>query len=101
MLFLVISTPRADPPSTINSSRRKSFRWFEALIASRKILSHYARVGRGGVVVFDVETMVELHRYMNEWSEMVPVHFDVYPLLGADEAKAYLKVHGKPKRAAR
>ena len=55
----------------------------------------YARVGRGGVAVFDVASTLELHQYINEWSEYVPAHFEVYPLLDSDEAQAYLKVHAR------
>jgi hypothetical protein len=27
---------------------------------------------------------------MNEWADIIPAHFDVYPLLDEDTAKAYL-----------
>jgi hypothetical protein len=31
-----------------------------------------------------------LHRLLNEWAEIIPAHFDVYPLIDMDQAKAFL-----------
>ena len=28
---------------------------------------------------------------MNEWAEIIPAHFDVYPLIDPEKAKAYLE----------
>ena len=51
----------------------------------------WARAGRGAVVLFDVPDNETLHRLMNEWAEIIPAHFDVYPLIDPDKAKAYLE----------
>ena len=40
-----------------------------------------ARVGRGAVAVFDVESNNDLHRILNEWADIIPAHFDTYPLV--------------------
>ena len=41
-----------------------------------------------------------LHRLINEWSEIMPAHFDVYPLLDAGTAQKYLNEgsRGRKKR---
>jgi muconolactone delta-isomerase len=81
MLFLVISTPRPERPST--------------LVQSGMAKSVHARVGRGAVALFDVDSNETLHRLMNEWSDMIPAHFDVYPLLDEETAKAFLATQMK------
>jgi hypothetical protein len=37
-------------------------------------------VGRGAVAVLDVEDNDALHQILNEWADIVPAHFDTYPL---------------------
>ena len=37
-------------------------------------------LGRGAVAVFDVEDNDALHRILNEWADIIPAHFDTYPL---------------------
>lgn len=86
MLFLVISTPRPDKPSQVAAARRQYWPWVQALRDSGVVRAVYPRVGRGVVAVFDVESHEALHRLIGEWSEMVPAHFDFYPLLEPDEA---------------
>jgi hypothetical protein len=60
------------------------------LLNSGMARSVHARVGRGAVALFDVDSNTTLHRLMNEWADIIPAHFDVYPLLDEDTAKAYL-----------
>jgi len=50
----------------------------------------YARAGRGAVAVFDVEDNDGLHRILNEWADIVPAHFDTYPLIEGDAAQRML-----------
>jgi hypothetical protein len=95
MLFLVITTPRRDPPSSVTSRRQDYWGWIKPLQKSKEVLWVAARVGRGGAALFDVKSTLKLHQYMNEWSEFMPVHFDVYPLLDSREAQAFLKSHNK------
>jgi hypothetical protein len=47
--------------------------------------------GRGGGALFDVPDNETLKRIMIEWAEIIPAHFDVYPLIDPDRAKAYLE----------
>jgi hypothetical protein len=40
--------------------------------------------------VLDVESNDALHRLLNEWAEIIPAHFDTYPLIDVDAAKRML-----------
>ncbi len=93
MLFLVISTPRADAPSNVTGKRQRFWDWVAPLIEAKTITTFHARVGRGAIAVVDVDSLVSLHRILNEWAELIPTQHDVYPLLDGDSAQAYLKVH--------
>ena len=96
MLFLVISTPRAEAPSEATSRRKLFWKWIEPLLASGEMKAMYPRVGRGGVVIFDVPSNEVLHQRMSEWAEMVYATFEVYPLVDGANALAYLDQHRKP-----
>ena len=43
--------------------------------------SFYARTGRGAVALFDVDSNETLHGLLNEWAEIIPAEFDIYPLI--------------------
>lgn len=90
MLFLVISEPRPEPPSGVVALRRRFWEWARPLQESGEIRSLYARIGRGAVVLFDVGSNEQLHRRLNEWSEMIPAQFTVYPLIDPGAAQAFL-----------
>ncbi len=95
MLFLVISTPLPSRPSTVTAARKRYWRWMDPLLKSGASRAVYARVGRGAVALFDVESTATLHRLINEWSDIIPAHFDVYPLLDAKAAQKYLNQSGR------
>jgi hypothetical protein len=42
-------------------------------------------------VLFDVLSNEQLHRRMNEWADIIPARFEVYPLIDPDSAKQYLQ----------
>ena len=90
MLFLVVSTPRADQPSSMTARRQDYWTWLAPLQASGVCRHVYARVGRGAVVVFEVAGNDELHRLLNEWAEIIPAHFEVHPLIDPLHAQAFL-----------
>ncbi len=90
MLFLVISEPRPEPPSSVTSQRKKFWDWVAPLQASGEVRSIHAKVGRGAVALFDVPSNEGLHRRLNEWADIIPAHFQVHALIDPDAAKAYL-----------
>jgi hypothetical protein len=95
MLFLVISTPRPDRPSIVVAARKKYWTWMQPLLDSGMARAVYARVGRGAVALFDVDSNVTLHRLINEWSDIIPAHFDLYPLLDPAAAQRFLATRGR------
>jgi len=90
MLFLVISAPRPEPPSSVTSQRKLYWDWVAPLQASGEVRSVHAKVGRGAVVLFDVVSNERLHQRLNEWADIIPAHFEVHPLIDPDAAKAFL-----------
>jgi Domain of unknown function (DUF3303) len=50
----------------------------------------YARAGRGAVAILDVESNEALHLILNEWADIIPAHFDVYPLVDLEATKRML-----------
>lgn len=94
MLFLVISEPRPEPPSSVVASRQQYWDWIAPLRASGEVRSVYARVGRGAVVLFDVPSIEVLHQRLNEWQDMIPAHFEIYPLIDSAAAQHFLRTGG-------
>jgi hypothetical protein len=89
-LFLVISNPRPERPSE-QAARRQTFWPWIGQHEKAGVCKHiYARVGRGAVAVFDVESNDQLHRMLNEWADIIPAEFDVYPLVDVGETKKML-----------
>jgi uncharacterized protein DUF3303 len=96
VLFLVISTPRPERPSTVARARKKFWRWIDPKLKSKQCRFVHARTGRGAVALFDVESNEELHALLNGWAEIIPARFDLYPLIDPAAARRYL---GRKKRA--
>jgi hypothetical protein len=90
VLFLVISTPRPERPSAVASSRKKFWRWIDPMLKLKQCRFVHARVGRGAVALFDVRSNEELHAFLNGWADIIPAHFDVYPLIDPAAAQRYL-----------
>jgi hypothetical protein len=81
MLFLVVSTPRPERPTDVAAARQTFWPWIDGY-RQQNICRHiYARVGRGAAAIFDVESNNDLHRILNEWADIIPAHFDTYPLV--------------------
>ena len=91
MLFLVISNPEPVRPSTVVENRKRYWPWAQGLLDSGKAQSFYARTGRGAVAIFDVESNETLHALLNEWSEIVPAKFQIYPLISPDSIRQFLE----------
>jgi hypothetical protein len=45
-------------------------------------------------VLFDVPSNEVLHRRLNEWQDIIPVRFEVHPLIDPDAAQSYLRTSG-------
>jgi hypothetical protein len=90
MLFLVVSTPRPERPSELAAARQSFWPWINKYQASGACRHVYARVGRGAAAVFDVDSNETLHLILNEWADIIPAHFDTYPLVDLDATKRML-----------
>ena len=97
MLFMVISTPRPEKPSSVASSRKKFWKWINPLQDAGVAKWIYARPGRGAVALFDAESHEHLHRLLNQWAELIPASFELHPLIDAGQAQAHLARSAKPK----
>jgi hypothetical protein len=95
LLFLVISRPAPARPSAVAPRRLAFWRWIEPKLRSGQALWAYPKVGRGVATAFDVRSHEELHRLLNEWSEIVPAEFDVHPLVDRAKAKLALAQAGR------
>jgi muconolactone delta-isomerase len=93
MLFMVISTPRPEPPSAVTAKRKAYWEWLAPLQAQGLIRQVWARTGRGAIALLDVPDNETLHRLLNEWAEIIPATFDIYPLIDPGPARAYLEQH--------
>src|ERR1700752_2649033 len=87
MLFLVVSTPRPERPSELEKTRQSFWPWIAHYEARGICRQSYARVGRGAVVVFDVEDNNALQQILNEWADIVPAQVDTEPLIDVEAAK--------------
>ncbi|NYT62719.1 hypothetical protein H0A66_10380 [Alcaligenaceae bacterium] len=81
MLFLVISTPFPQQPSTIRKNQTLWWDWINHQISIGVAKHVYTKLGRGAVVIFDVERPEDIHKLVNQWSENIPATFEVEPLL--------------------
>ena len=90
MLFLVVSTPRPERPSELATARQSFWPWIARYQASGTCRHVYARAGRGAVAIFDVEHNDALHHILNEWADIIPAHFDTYPLVDLEATKRML-----------
>ena len=82
MLFLVISTPRPEKPTSMASTRHSYWDWMNPLLESGLAVSVHARVGRGAVALFDVDSTETLHRLMNEWVTLcLPIWMSTHCLI--------------------
>jgi hypothetical protein len=91
MLFLVISEPRPERPSSVTAARQSFWTWIQPLIDTGQVRSVYAKVGRGAVVLFDVPSNETLHAHLNAWADIIPAQFAVHALIEPDNAKHFLQ----------
>lgn len=96
MLFLVISTPRPERPSDWAEARQSFWPWIERHQSSGACKHVYPRVGRGAVAVFDVAGNNELHAILNEWADIIPAHFETFPLVDLQATRTLLEAQRLP-----
>ena len=94
MLFLVISEPRPELPSSVVASRQRYWTWVQPLIDSGEVRSVHAKVGRGAVVLFDVASNEALHTHLNAWADIIPATFQVHALIDPQAARRFLDKSG-------
>ena len=92
MLYLVITTPARNRPSDARSNRQRLWEWARPLMDSGVIKNRamYAKVGRGAVAIFDVESHEELHRLLSQWLDIVPAEVEISPLMDQEAIAAFL-----------
>ena len=81
MHFLVISTPRADQPSAARANQTRFWDWLKPLAAAGTAKHVYTKLGRGAVIIFEVDAPETMHKLVNQWAECVPATFEVEALL--------------------
>ena len=91
MLFLVISEPRPERPSSVTAARQSYWSWIQPLIDAGEVRSVHAKVGRGAVVLFDVASNERLHAHLNAWADIIPATFQVHALIDPGAAVDFLK----------
>ena len=94
MLFLVISEPRPERPSSVSAARQSYWHWIQPLIDSGEVRSVHAKVGRGAVVLFDVPSNEALHAHLNGWADIIPATFEVHALIDPVHARRFLAGQG-------
>jgi muconolactone delta-isomerase len=96
MFFLVTSTPMAGRPSEARGGQKQWWDWVNDL-AARGIAKHvYTKLGRGAVIIFEVDSHEDVHKLVNQWTEMVPATFEVEALLPKEHQERIAKAGTNP-----
>jgi hypothetical protein len=96
MHFLVISTPAATKPSGMRGGQTQWWDWVNALIADGSAAHVYTKLGRGAVIIFDVDKPEAVHKYVNQWNELVPATFEIIPLLPKEHQERIARAGTNP-----
>ena len=96
MFFLVISTPKAEKPSAVRSNQKEFWEWLAPLQEKGVVKHIYTKLGRGAVVIFEVDSHEALHKLVNQWNECVPATFEVAALLPGDHQKRIAMAGANP-----
>jgi len=95
MLHLIVSQPLPTRPSEAAGNRKRYWQWIQPLIDGGEVRSVYGRVGRGAVAILDVASNERLHELLNQWCDIVPAEFQVFPLLDPEAMQAFLERQGE------
>ena len=96
MFYLVISTPAATKPSGMRGGQVQWWDWVNALIADGTAKHVYTKLGRGAVIIFDVDGPEAIHKLVNQWNELVPATFEVEPLLPKEHQERIARAGTNP-----
>jgi hypothetical protein len=96
MHFLVISTPRPEKPSIARENQKQWWDWLEPLRANGTAKHVYTKLGRGAVIVFEVDSHEAVHKLVNQWAECVPATFEVEALLPFEHQQAIARAGTNP-----
>lgn len=96
MHFLVVSTPRPERPSDVRDRQRLFWDWLDPLLDAGVARHAYTKLGRGAVIVFEVDSHETLHKLVNQWNELVPATFEVTALLPAGHQRAIARAGTDP-----
>ncbi len=84
---MVISSPRPERPSSVRAQQQAFWSWLDALLERGTVKSCLRKVGRGVILVLEVDNHEELHTLLNQWSEHVPAAFEIHALLPEGTAR--------------
>jgi hypothetical protein len=96
MNFLVISTPRAEKPSAARENQKQFWEWLDPLARDGTAKHIYTKLGRGAVVIFDVDSHETMHKLVNQWAECVPATFEVHALLPKEHQERIARAGTSP-----
>jgi muconolactone delta-isomerase len=96
MHFLVISTPRAEQPSAMRDAQIQWWDWINALKTQGVAKQVYTKLGRGAVVIFEVDAHETMHKLVNQWNEHVPATFEVEALLPGEHQEKIARARVSP-----
>ena len=98
MHYLVISTPRPEKPSEARANQKAWWAWLQPLVDAGVAKHVYTKLGRGAVIIFNVEGPEVIHKLVNQWSECVPATFEVEALLPMDHQQRIAAAGTDPMR---
>ena len=96
MFFLVISTPAATKPSGMRGGQTQWWDWVNPLIENGTAAHVYTKLGRGAVIIFDVDGPETVHKLVNQWNELVPATFQVEALLPKEHQERIARAGTNP-----
>jgi len=79
--FLVTSTPLPSQPSTMRVQQKAFWDWLRPLEENGTAKHVYVKIGRGAVIIFEVDSHEAMHKLVNQWQECVPANFEVVALV--------------------
>lgn len=85
MLYLVTSNPLYAQPSEIAEAAIEFKAWIKELHLKGKVVCAFQKIGKGSVIVFNLESNEELDEVMSKWLSIVPVPitYEITPLVNS------------------